>query len=278
MAPYFVSFYPQIPMEENLSVFQSLDSPEIQKLIGRAAGVLVPRYILPGRYEAISKLTEHCFPRLSAKHDYTGKSRQIRLFRELDIRHPESLLFDNSAELLRYFNEHGVPWEYPVVLKGDLGGGGSGVFPIYRPEDVTRHIVKIPAEQPVLLQRFIEHGGRDLRVVTYGRDFAVSYFRVGGGQFYNNVCRGGRMDHEGWPEQQARGIEASQALCRRAGIDIAGFDLMFPDEEEPVFIEINFNFGRKGLGGTPGHRKYEREAVMKWRERRLKELGGASCA
>ena len=274
MVPYFVSFYPQIPMEENLSVFQSFDPPEVRKLLTGAAGVVIPRYILPSRYETIIKLTKHWFPRLRAKHTYEGKSRQIRLFRELKIRHPESLLFENSAQLLSYFKDRGAPWEYPVVLKGDLGGGGSAVFPIYCPEDIGRHIGKIPPGEPVLLQRWVEHGGKDLRVVTYGRDFAVSYFRVGGGQFYNNVCRGGQMDHDGWPEQQAKGIEAAQALCRRARIDIAGFDLMFPDDGEPVFVEINFNFGRKGLGGMAGHKRYEREAVVKWRERRLRELAG----
>ena len=274
MVPYFVSFYPQIPMEENLSVFQSLDVPGVRELIIGAAGVVVPRYILPRRYEAITKLAKHWFPCLRAKHVYEGKTRQIRLFRELNIRHPESLLFGNSAELLSHFNSKGVPWEYPVVLKGDLGGGGSGVFPIYCPDDLTRHIGKIPPEQPILFQRWVEHGGKDLRVVTYGQDLAVSYFRVGGGQFYNNVCRGGRMDHDGWPEQQAKGVKASQALCRRAKIDIAGFDLMFPDEGEPVFVEINFNFGRKGLGGMAGHRRYEIEAVTLWRDRRLRELNG----
>ena len=30
---------------------------------------------------------------------------------------------------------------------------------------------------------------------------------------------------------------------------------MFPDGGPPVFIEINYNFGRKGLGGTPGFRR-----------------------
>jgi ribosomal protein S6--L-glutamate ligase len=272
MVPYFVSFYPQVPMEENLPVFQPLDAPEVRELLSKAAGVVVPRYILPPRYEAIARLAGRCFPSLRPKHVYGGKSRQIELFRKLGIRHPESLLFGNSSELLSHFTLHGVPWEYPVVLKGDLGGGGSGVFPIYEPDDLSRQIRKIPPQQRVLLQRWVEHGGRDLRVVTYGPDIAVSYFRVGDGQFYNNVCRGGRMDHNGWPEQQAKGIEASRALCRRAKIDIAGFDLMFPDEGEPVFVEINFNFGRKGLGGVAGHRKYELEAIMKWRERILREL------
>jgi len=144
MVPYFVSFYPQVPMEENLSVFQSLDVPEVRRLLKEAAGVVIPRYILPSRYETIIKLAKHWFPHLRAKHVYEGKTRQIMLFRELSIRHPESLLFEGCAELLRYFNDEGMHWEYPLVLKGDLGGGGSAVFPIYCREDVSRHIGKIP--------------------------------------------------------------------------------------------------------------------------------------
>jgi ribosomal protein S6--L-glutamate ligase len=50
------------------------------------------------------------------------------------------------------------------------------------------------------------------------------------------------------------------------GINLAGFDLMFPDDGPPVFIEINYNFGRKGLGGTPGFRKLFREAVEWWQK------------
>jgi hypothetical protein len=28
---------------------------------------------------------------------------------------------------------------------------------------------------------------------------------------------------------------------------------MFPDDGEPMFIEVNFHFGRKGLGGLKEH-------------------------
>ena len=69
------------------------------------------------------------------------------------------------------------------------------------------------------------------------------------------MSAGGKLDHVGWPELQRKGVAAVLAFSRHAGIDIAGFDLMFPDDGEPVFIEVNFHFGRKGLGGEKGTRE-----------------------
>jgi hypothetical protein len=69
-----------------------------------------------------------------------------------------------------------------------------------------------------------------------------------------------------FPELQDRGMSAVARFCHLVGINFAGFDLMFPDDGPPVFIEINFNFGRKGLGGTPGFRKLFKQAVELWQQ------------
>ena len=74
------------------------------------------------------------------------------------------------------------------------------------------------------------------------------------------------MHPEIFPNLQERGKVAVARFCRRVGINLAGFDLMFPDEGPPVFVEVNFNFGRKGIGGTPGFRKLFREAVELWQQ------------
>jgi ribosomal protein S6--L-glutamate ligase len=269
--PYFVSFHPQIPLEVNLAQFDPLDTLEAQSLVTNAAGVLLPVYLTPRRFGCIAQHARDWFPRLDVRHNLRGKIRQIRLFRQLGVRHPESLLFSSPSDLLRHLEQQGPPWDYPMVLKGDTGGGGSSVFPLHGPSDLVKKVGRLPQDEPALLQRWVNHGGRDLRVVVYGRQ-AISYFRVGDGQFYNNVCRGGRTDHEGWPEDQARGIRAVHTFCDRTGIDLAGFDLMFPDQGDPVFVEVNFHFGRKGLGGTPAHRQYFLKAVEEWRTRRLHEL------
>jgi ribosomal protein S6--L-glutamate ligase len=256
-------------MEENLPPYTSLEEAEVQRLLGNALGVLLPEYVTPMRYENITRYATEWFPRMKTRFHCCGKKcNQILLFRRLGVRHPESLLFVSPSHLLAYFERNGSPWGYPLVLKGDTGGGGHRVFPIRSPASLSRYLQRLPENEPALLQRWVPHGGKDLRVVFYG-NHGVSYFRVGDGKFYNNICRGGRLEHEAWPELQARGMEAVRDFCRRSAIDIAGFDLMFPDGGDPVFVEINFHFGRKGLGGTEMHRMHLLRAIREWRDRCL---------
>jgi len=252
-------------MEENLPPFTAIEDPGTIDLLRKATGVLLPSHVSPWTYRSIIQHTKNWFPRLEARFNFQGKTRQVHLFHAMGVRHPDSLVFETPLRLQAYLNEHGSPWGYPMVLKGDLGGGGETVFPIYGREDVPGYLLNLPEDKPLLIQKWVDHGGKDLRVVIYG-DQAVSYFRVGGGQFYNNICRGGRLDHGGWPELQQKGVSAVCAFCRHAGIDIAGFDLMFPDEGEPVFVEVNFHFGRKGLGGLKEHQKHELRAIWSWRD------------
>lgn len=265
MLPYFVSFRPLIKMEENLPPYVSLEDESILGVLRGATGVLLPEHLTPWRYARIIHHARAWFPRLEGRFNSYGKTKQTLLFRSLGVRHPETVLFENPSQLMEHFRSKGSPWGYPLVLKGDKGGGGSRVFPVRKAENLPKLLERLPEGEPVLLQQWVHHGGKDLRVVTYG-DHAVSYFRVGNGGFYNNICRGGMLDHDGWPQLQEKGVLAVQDFCRRARIDIAGFDLMFPDAGDPVFIEVNFHFGRKGLGGTEGHRRHLLQAVRNWRD------------
>ncbi len=275
MRPYCVSFRPEVEMEENLPPLAGIDDPETIDLLRKAAGVLLPSHISPWRYWGITRHAGDWFPRLEARFNFQGKTKQAYLFEKMGVRRPETLVFDTPRQLTDYLNLHGSPWGYPFVLKGDLGGGGDTVFPVYEAGEIAAHLLTLPQDAPLLIQKWVQHGGKDLRVVIYG-DHAVSYFRVGGGRFYNNICRGGKLDHEGWPELQQKGVAAVLAFSRRAGIDIAGFDLMFPDEGEPVFVEVNFHFGRKGLGGLKAHQGHVLRAIQSWRRRLLSEpLDGA---
>jgi len=270
---FFVSLNPYIPLDHNLSLFAPLDDPEVRGLLRAACGVILPGYVSPWRYAAVTRLARRWFPRLEGARSLTGKARQILAFRRLGVRHPDTWIFRNREHAWSALRTWGSPWGYPAVLKGDSGGGGSAVFPVRDPAELRARLDRLPAHEPVLLQRLIDHGGRDLRVVVYG-PMAVSYFRVGGGGFYNNISKGAAIDHEVAPEEQQKGVRACLDLSRRLGIDLAAFDLMFPDDGPPVFVEINFNFGRKGLGGAPGHREYLRRAVELWcREARSGEQG-----
>jgi ribosomal protein S6--L-glutamate ligase len=191
MAKYFLSMNSLVQLEENLPNLAPVDAPEVANMIRAAQGVVMPRGITRKRYRKIAALSQNCFPNLGAKYDYSGKTKQTVLFQRLKIRHPRTILYPNPQVLLDAARMK-LPLAYPFVLKGDSGGGGSTVFPVWCRRDLINGLQRLPAEEPLLIQRWVDHGGMDLRVVVVGAKM-VSYFRLGGENFYNNVCRGGRM-------------------------------------------------------------------------------------
>jgi ribosomal protein S6--L-glutamate ligase len=264
MTGYFLSMNHLITLEENLPNLAPVDDPEVARMIRSARGVVMPRGATEKRYRKIAALAPNRFPNLDSRYKYPGKTKQAMLFRCLNVRHPKTIVYP-SPQSVAEAEVTTLPLDYPFVLKGDVGGGGSAVFPVTSRNDLLNGLTRLPAEAPLLLQQWVEHGGMDLRVVVVGAKM-VSYFRVGGGNFYNNACRGGRIRPEIFPELQYSGLAAVAKFCHLSGINLAGFDLMFPDDGPPVFIEINYNFGRKGLGGTPGFRRVFQEAVGLWQQ------------
>jgi ribosomal protein S6--L-glutamate ligase len=262
MSHYFVSMNPLVSLDENLPNLVPLDDPAVVRLIREARGVVMPRAASEGRLRKIAGLARDWFPDFEARFAYAGKARQTLLFRRYGIRHPRTFIYRTPERILAA-ERSGLPLEYPLVLKGDRGGGGSSVYPVTCRNELVIALDRLPAGEPLLIQEWVEHGGMDLRVVVVGSQI-VSYFRVGKG-FYNNICRGGRIERRLFPERQEEGMAAVSKACSLIRIQLAGFDLMFPpDDGPPLFVEINFHFGRKGLGGTPGFRRLFCEAVRAW--------------
>ena len=126
----------------------------------------------------------------------------------------------------------------------------------------------VPEQQGFILQEFIDHGGRDLRVVVLF-DRLLAYWRVQlhPGKMHTNLAEGGEVDFRSDPRLRRRGIEAVRRFCRRSGINLAGFDLVFnrnQDPDRPQFLEINYYFGRKGLGGSLRFYELFQEAADRW--------------
>lgn len=54
---------------------------------------------------------------------------------------------------------------------------------------------------------------------------------------------------------------------RRAGINVAGFDILFNrtrNSDTPLFLEINYYFGRRGLGGSLRFYELFEQAADRW--------------
>jgi ribosomal protein S6--L-glutamate ligase len=165
---------------------------------------------------------------------------------------------------------HKVPAlpKFPFVLKGAHGGEGTQVWLVESSIELEERLqtllqFELQGSSGFVIQEYLPALERDLRVVVIGSQ-VVSYWRKAQG-FRHNIAQGGEVDAESDPELQAVGREKVKQFCQRSGINLAAFDLVFTsDEEAPIFLEINYTFGRTGLGGSENFYNLLRDAVDQW--------------
>jgi ribosomal protein S6--L-glutamate ligase len=159
--------------------------------------------------------------------------------------------------------------DYPYVIKAAIGGEGQSVWLV---RDAARRdqILSLLKQRELagspgfVVQEYLPDLTRDLRVVVIGNKI-VSYWR-NGKKFLNNLAQGGEIDFDSDLDLQGIGKEAVRRLSNKTGINLAGFDLIFPNEaEKPLFLEINYTFGRTGLGGSESFYQMLKQAVEEWR-------------
>ena len=117
-----------------------------------------------------------------------------------------------------------------VVVKPLTGSGGRGVVRLDSARaDQASAIVELLAEQgPVLVQEVLpgaEEG--DIRVLVLGgRVLGAVRRRPGSGEFRSNVSRGGQPEEARLSRDQQRAVRALAQEVHRAGIWLAGLDLI----------------------------------------------------
>jgi ribosomal protein S6--L-glutamate ligase len=119
-----------------------------------------------------------------------------------------------------------------------------------------------------LTQAFVPSEGNVLRAVIIGRR-RITYWKRSSNptQPIVSAGAGARLDHDWRPELQERGKRAAASFARATGVNLAAIDFLFPSEEvdpEPLFLEVNYYFGRRGLGGAMAFYRLVYEALQEW--------------
>jgi ribosomal protein S6--L-glutamate ligase len=251
---------------------RGLWSQEMVEQISKARAVIFSQTVDGELYTLCRKLCANVFPNYDLRFQWEGKVGDSLLFWANRVSHPHSLVFPRVETLLgeHPFMDHSPPKlpDFPFVLKGARGGEGKHIWLIESADDLEKKLLhlkqlELQGNFGFVIQEYIAGLERDLRVVVIG-DQVVSYWRRSEG-FLHNVAQGGVIDKESDPELQTIGRDAVMNLCRCTGINLAGFDLVFPsNSKEPLFLEINYTFGRSGLGNTDGFYKMLRQAVDRW--------------
>ena len=270
-----LSFHPNIVARRNILCAGRLPNDEDRSAICQACAVIVPQGCSETLYRMCRKNCSHIFPNYDARFDFPGKLGQARLFQKAGAPFPRTYPFETVSLYHEYLgtNAHGGPLGFPSVFKSDWGGEGDEVFLLKTPKALEEALARArrleeSGQKGFSLQEYVPCGGRSLRVVVIGEEF-LSYWRVqpDPSQFVTSLKVGAIIDHEADPRLQEAGVAAVSDFCAKTGINLAGFDLLFSQNEKearPFFLEINYFFGRRGLGGSLRYYDLVDRAVGAW--------------
>jgi len=269
-----LSYHPCFEADENCLCAGRLPDENDLARIRAAEAVILPQGCSQALYRMVSRNCARFFPDYTARFAYPGKLGQARLFLEAGACHPDTLVFERFCDYRMFCqnNAHG-PFSYPFVLKMDWGGEGDNVHLIASGDELERCLDQVKAYEATgqhgfLIQRYIPSGSRSLRVVVMYRK-TLSYWRSHDqpGCFCASLSKGARMDRDSDPGLQEMAIQAVGSLCAKTGINLAGFDILFSSEDGtsvPLFLEINYFFGRRGMGGSEAYYALLVEQIHKW--------------
>lgn len=267
-----LSFHPIIEADRNIiCAGRDPDDADLEA-IQAADAVIVPQGCTEALYRMARRNCPRVFPNLDVRFDYPGKRGQIQLFDRYGVDHPPTRVFESTA----IYHGTSTEIEMPAVVKFDWGGQGETVFKAAHEDELAEVIDQAKAfeftgQKGFLIQPFIDAGHRSLRVAAIGTRF-LSYWRIQppAAPFGTSVADGAAVDHRSDPNLQAAAVEIARRFCRQTGLQLAGFDFIFDasgvhaPSDLPLMLEINYYFGRSGLGGSEQYYRTLAEEVDKW--------------
>jgi ribosomal protein S6--L-glutamate ligase len=270
-----LSFHPLIAADRQIICAGRAPGADERRAIAAATAVILPQGCRQDLYEVVRENCALCFPNYDARFAYPGKIGQLALFKEVGVPHPRTIACGDTLAF------HGqcrripadLPFGFPCVFKFDWGGEGETVYPVDSAARLKELLFTASAfertgQSGFLIQEMIPAGNRSLRVSVIGRK-CVAYWRVQPDRriWCASLAHGGRIDVATDPGLQAAAVSAVRKFCRSTRIDLAGFDLLFPDGDPtapPCFLEINYFFGRRGLGGSEAYYRTLVQEINNW--------------
>jgi ribosomal protein S6--L-glutamate ligase len=243
--------------------------------IRSARAVILPQGCGQALYRMARENCAHVFPNYDVRFAYPRKSGQIRLFHRSGVPHPSTEFYPSLEIFTDALNTGAsrIAVRFPFVFKFDWGGEGRNVLWIPSPEalngalDTARRYERT-GQKGFLVQEYIPAGNRVLRVVVIGAR-TVIYWRVlkNSETAVAGLAAGGVIDTASDSAFQKAAGASVRRFCDAAGINLAGFDILSPLQPpgaDPVFLEINYFFGRRGLGGSRAYYRMLIAEIERW--------------
>jgi ribosomal protein S6--L-glutamate ligase len=270
-----VSFHPLFEADQNIICAGREPGADDLAAVKAAEAVILPQGCRQSLYEMARDNCRHVFPDYETRFNYPGKIGQMRLFQKNGTAHPHAETYASLTDFRRQYGDDpkDVGFDLPCVFKFDWGGEGETVYRIDSREDLKNVLQKAAdfeksGQKGFLIQEYVPIEGKTVRVVIIGRAL-ISYWRIqeSTDAFLSGVSRGARIDAELDPERQNVARVFAKNLCNKTGINLAGFDVIFAPVREyikPLMLEINYFFGRRGLGGSDAFYEILKREIQNW--------------
>jgi ribosomal protein S6--L-glutamate ligase len=269
-----LSYHPCFEADTNLLCAGREPDESDRAAMCAADAVVLPQGCREALYRMARQSCRHVFPNYDMRFQYPGKTGQARLFRAMNAPHPSTRVYDDTT----HFEKSGIPDKdvgVPLVFKLDWGGEGETVLLLQSVSDLARALSRAATfeqsgQRGFVLQRFVAHD-RTLRVVVIGKNLSA-YWRIqdDAAAFGTSLRSGARIDKQSDPDLSHKALVLARQFCERTQINLAGFDFIFDasgewkNDPQPLFLEINYFFGRAGLGGSTPFYDMLRKAVDGW--------------
>ena len=267
-----LSFHPCIEIGNQSLIHAQQLTPEQINLIKKANIIILPQGITPEIYLCCRAYCKHVFPNYDHRFPGEGKVGDTILWQHFQMPHPRTQIFGTVQHFMKqHFEAHQpLPFDYPFVLKANQGGEGNMVFFIENEtmlEDTvnilksTEKYVKYPG---MILQEFVHTGGKDLRVIIINRKrFYFWRIQTNPTEWKTNVSRGAKIDFNVDSRTVEKVSHYLEPFLEKTGINLAAIDVLFKDNM-PLFLEINYYFGRRALGGSENFYSILKKEVKNW--------------
>ncbi len=266
-----LSFHPVFVGDQNILCAGRDPGEEERTAIWQAQAVILPQGCRESLYSMASQGPAPVFPDYQARFRYPGKLGQASLFKKASIPHPETLIFPTLKTFRELSIKQNPPFDFPWVFKFDWGGEGHTVYLLKAWQDLDQAVEKAALFEETgqcgfVIQKFIPCGQRCLRAVVL-HEKIILYWKISAieSPVMTGMRQGASIDHQVDADVKKQAIAATRNLCKKTGINLAGLDLIFPENNTgPLFLEINHYFGRRGLGGSDNYYRLLTHAINDW--------------
>ena len=273
-----LSFHPCLDSDAQIILGDRSLTKEDMALIQKANVIILPQTCPYDLYEVCANSNALIFPNYKTRFRYPGKVGQARLFKKLALPHPKTMCWQTVNEFkdaVKSKKNGTYPHKTPFLIKDNHSHEGDGVHIVKDKSGLAWLLDNMSAKENMykdgfISQEFIPCSGNVLRAVILGTKI-ISYWKrpKSDDQVITTISRGAEIDHDWRPDLQEKGKALARIIAEKTEINLAAIDFIFPDSDNrvsPLTLEINYYFGRRGIGGIENYYRLLHAAVCDWLE------------